>query len=95
MRHTIQGKVRSLSTFPVNEETGLSCISCDDTCLFRLITRRDEFPPDGVEVADADGTIDEAATAKASEALAKFRERFYGENPPEKAAEIDARQEGG
>lgn len=91
----MQGRVLGVGTFPINEETGLPCISCDDTYLFRLITRRDEFPPDGVEVADADGTVDEVATAKASEALAKFRERFYGENPPEKATEIDARQEGG
>ena len=56
--------------FPINEETGLPCIACDDMTLFRFILRRDGSPPDDVEITDPDGNIDAGATAKAREALA-------------------------
>ncbi len=73
---------------PLFEAPALPDLSCDDLTLFRIITRRDGYPPDDVEISDGDGTVDAVKTERARKTLTAYREAFYAALPPEELPEL-------
>ena len=64
---------------PMPDEPQLPSISCDNKTFFKLIARRDQFPPDGIEIADGDGVVDLQATTVAQKSLDEFRKNYYAD----------------